>query len=96
MLGRARRRRARPHRLRLLRRQQLLGESKSPSFSGRGPITFAAAKDSSGVVQKVIDSWNKQHPEEKVTFIELPADADQQRQQMIQNAADQVGHLHAC
>ncbi|GKQ36013.1 ABC transporter substrate-binding protein [Streptomyces sp. A012304] len=61
-------------------------ESKSPSFSGRGPITYAAAKDSSGVVQKVIDSWNEQHPKEKVTFVELPADVNQQRQQMIQNA----------
>ncbi|WP_405652474.1 ABC transporter substrate-binding protein [Streptomyces sp. NBC_00019] len=62
------------------------GESKSPSFSGRGPITFAAAKDSSGVVQKVIDGWNKQHPKEKVTFVQLPSDVNQQRQQMIQNA----------
>ncbi|SES35056.1 multiple sugar transport system substrate-binding protein [Streptomyces sp. yr375] len=62
------------------------GESKSPSFSGRGPITYAAAKDSSGVVQKVIDSWNEQHPKEKVTFVQLPADVNQQRQQMIQNA----------
>lgn len=62
------------------------GQSKSPSFSGRGPITYAAAKDSSGVVQKVIDSWNEQHPKEKVTFVQLPADVNQQRQQMIQNA----------
>jgi multiple sugar transport system substrate-binding protein len=62
------------------------GQSKSPSFTGRGPITYAAAKDSSGVVQKVIDSWNKQHPKEKVTFVQLPADVNQQRQQMIQNA----------
>jgi multiple sugar transport system substrate-binding protein len=63
------------------------GQSKSPSaFTGRGPITFAAAKDSSGVVQKVIDGWNEQHPKEKVTFVQLPADVNQQRQQMIQNA----------
>ncbi|WP_234543570.1 ABC transporter substrate-binding protein [Streptomyces shenzhenensis] len=62
------------------------GQSKSPSFTGRGPITFAAAKDSSGVVQKVMDSWNAQHPKEKVTFVQLPADVNQQRQQMIQNA----------
>ena len=27
-----------------------------------------------------------QHPDEKVTFVELPEDADQQRAQMIQNA----------
>ena len=62
------------------------GQSQSPSFEGRGPITYAAGKDSSGVVQKVIDSWNKLHPKEKVTFIQLPTDADSQRQQMIQNA----------
>ncbi|MBD3006388.1 ABC transporter substrate-binding protein [Streptomyces sp. 5-10] len=62
------------------------GQSKIPSFTGRGPITYAAAKDSSGVVQKVIDRWNKAHPKEKVTFVQLPADVNQQRQQMIQNA----------
>ncbi|MEU1177396.1 ABC transporter substrate-binding protein [Streptomyces sp. NPDC005820] len=62
------------------------GQSRSESFTGRGPITYAAGKDSSGVVQKVIDSWNKLHPKEKVTFIQLPTDADSQRQQMIQNA----------
>lgn len=62
------------------------GVSKNSSFTGRGPITYVAAKDSSGVVQKVIDSWNQQHPREKVTFVQLPADVNQQRQQMIQNA----------
>ncbi|WP_086564185.1 ABC transporter substrate-binding protein [Streptomyces africanus] len=62
------------------------GQSKSPSFSGRGPITYVAAKDSSGVTEKVIDTWNKQHPKEKVTFVALPGDPDSQRQQMIQNA----------
>ena len=62
------------------------GQSQSGSFTGRGPITYVAGKDSSGVVQKVIDRWNKLHPKEKVTFIQLPTDADSQRQQMIQNA----------
>lgn len=61
-------------------------QSGSTSFTGRGPITYVAAKDSSGVVQKVIDGWNQQHPSEKVTFVQLPADVNQQRQQMIQNA----------
>ncbi|MGW7381784.1 ABC transporter substrate-binding protein [Streptomyces sp. NPDC054794] len=45
-----------------------------------------AGKDTSGVVPKVIARWNKLHPKEKVTFIQLPTDADSQRQQMIQNA----------
>ncbi|GGW57112.1 ABC transporter substrate-binding protein [Streptomyces lucensis JCM 4490] len=58
----------------------------STSFEGRGPITYVAGKDTSGVVQKVIDRWNMLHPKEKVTFVQLPTDADSQRQQMIQNA----------
>ncbi|MFF7974296.1 extracellular solute-binding protein [Streptomyces sp. NPDC007905] len=58
----------------------------STSFKGRGPITYVAGKDTSGVVQKVIDRWNTLHPKEKVTFVQLPTDADSQRQQMIQNA----------
>jgi multiple sugar transport system substrate-binding protein len=37
-------------------------------------------------VQPVLDRWNEEHPKEKVTFIQLPTDADAQRQQMIQNA----------
>ncbi|HWM36083.1 MAG TPA: ABC transporter substrate-binding protein [Streptomyces sp.] len=52
----------------------------------RGPITYAAGKDVSGVVPKLIKRWNEGHPGEKVTFIELPEDANAQRQQMIQNA----------
>ncbi|EST18860.1 ABC transporter substrate-binding protein [Streptomyces roseochromogenus] len=61
-------------------------QAGSTSFEGRGPITYVAGKDASGVVQKVIDGWNKLHPTEKVTFVQLPTDADSQRQQMIQNA----------
>lgn len=56
------------------------------SFEGRGPITYVAGKDTSGYVQDVLDQWNKKHPKEKVTFVELPTDPDAQRQQMIQNA----------
>ena len=59
---------------------------KNPEFKGRGPIKYVAGKDAGGSVQKVIDKWNKAHPKEKVTFVELPTDADAQRQQMIQNA----------
>ncbi|MEV0374068.1 ABC transporter substrate-binding protein [Streptomyces sp. NPDC050636] len=58
----------------------------TPAFEGRGPITYAAGKDATGSVQLVLDRWNKLHPKEKVTFIQLPTDPDAQRQQMIQNA----------
>lgn len=60
--------------------------SDGGEFTERGPITYVAGKDTSGYVQDMIDVWNKKHPDQKVTFIELPTDADAQRQQMIQNA----------
>ncbi|MCT7354760.1 ABC transporter substrate-binding protein [Streptomyces sp. 15-116A] len=62
------------------------GQAGPASFEGRGPITYVAGKDTTGTVQPMLDRWNELHPEEKVTFIQLPTDADAQRQQMIQNA----------
>jgi multiple sugar transport system substrate-binding protein len=70
------------------------GGSSTPSASGGastalegvGPITFVTGKDTSNFVQGQLDKWNAMHPDQKVTFIELPDDADAQRQQMIQNA----------
>lgn len=57
-----------------------------PAYNDRGPITMVQGKDTSGNVQKEIDSWNKDHPDEKVTLRELPDSADQQRAQMLQKA----------
>lgn len=58
----------------------------SGELTGRGPITLAQGKDTSGNVQNLIKQWNAQHPKETVRLIELPEDADSQRQQMVQNA----------
>ncbi|MFI1966347.1 ABC transporter substrate-binding protein [Streptomyces pathocidini] len=55
-------------------------------FKGRGPITLATGKDTTRTIQGQLDRWNKSHPDEKVTLVELPESADQQRQQFIQNA----------
>lgn len=55
-------------------------------LTGRGPITLAQGKDTSGNVQNLINTWNRGHPNEKVRLVELPEDADTQRQQMVQNA----------
>lgn len=55
-------------------------------LSGRGPITLVQGKDTSGNVQNQINAWNSQHPKEQVRLIELPEDADAQRQQLVQNA----------
>ena len=51
----------------------------------KGPIEVWQGKDTSGNFPKLIDKFNEQHPDGKVTFLELPDSADQQRQQMIQN-----------
>jgi multiple sugar transport system substrate-binding protein len=56
------------------------------AFEGKGPINYVSNRDASGAANKSIEEWNAAHPEEKVTFIELPDSADQQRQQLIQNA----------
>jgi multiple sugar transport system substrate-binding protein len=56
------------------------------ALEGRGPITFATGKDTSGNLTNQVAAWNSQHPDEKVEVKELPESADQQRQQMVQNA----------
>lgn len=60
--------------------------SGSGALSGRGPITLVQGKDTSGNVQNQVNAWNSQHPKEQVRLIELPEDADAQRQQLVQNA----------
>jgi multiple sugar transport system substrate-binding protein len=60
--------------------------SQAAALEGRGPIKFATGKDTSGNMQKLVDEWNADHPDEKVEITELPESADDQRSQMIQNA----------
>lgn len=66
------------------------GAPKAPPaaqpLEGRGPITLVRGKDTTGNVKNQIDEWNKQHPNEQVRLIELPESADDQRQQLVQNA----------
>ncbi|MGK5534117.1 ABC transporter substrate-binding protein [Streptomyces sp. URMC 129] len=64
-------------------------QGEAGSFEGRGPITYVQGKDVTGTVQEQIDRWNADHPGEEVTLIELSENADEQRQQMIQNAETQ-------
>ncbi|MCW3841190.1 ABC transporter substrate-binding protein [Micromonospora yasonensis] len=63
------------------------GTSAKPgTFDGKGAITWATGKDTSGYIKSALDTWNKDHPNEQVRLIELPEAADAQRQQLIQNA----------
>jgi multiple sugar transport system substrate-binding protein len=62
------------------------GGGSADALEGRGPITLASGKDTSGNLQNQLNAWNASHPNEKVELKELPEDADAQRQQMVQNA----------
>lgn len=55
----------------------------SGGTGGRGPMTLATAGDLTGYLGRVLDGWNRAHPAEKVTVVELPDSADETRAQMI-------------
>ncbi|MGW1891831.1 ABC transporter substrate-binding protein [Streptomyces sp. NPDC002004] len=50
--------------------------------SGRGPITLATAGDLTGYLGPLLDGWNRAHPDERVTLVELPDSADETHAQM--------------
>lgn len=54
-----------------------------PAGSGRGPLTLATAGDLTGYLGPLLEGWNRAHPGEKVTLVELPDSADETRAQMI-------------
>lgn len=53
-----------------------------PGTTGRGPVTLATGRDLTGYLQHVLDGWNRAHPQEKATLVELPEAADEVRAQM--------------
>src|SRR5215213_3170407 len=59
--------------------------SAAADFSKQGDIEVWQGKDVTGNFPKLIKQFNDSHPNGKVTFHELPDEADQQRQQMVQN-----------
>ncbi|AIG63766.1 ABC transporter substrate-binding protein [Corynebacterium atypicum] len=62
---------------------QPAGEAKDAD--GRGPITFAMGKNDTDKIVPIIDAWNAEHPEEKVTLAELAGEADDQRETLVQS-----------
>ncbi|MBA8796144.1 multiple sugar transport system substrate-binding protein [Friedmanniella endophytica] len=60
------------------------GSAAAVDLTKQGPTEYWAGKDTSGNLAKLISQFNAQHPQGKVTFHELPDNADQQQQQMIQ------------
>ena len=68
------------------------GGSSSSGGSGggggageRGPITFVQGKDNSNVLPTLAQMWNKDHPNEKVTFKQQSDSADDQLQDLQQH-----------
>ena len=63
------------------------GSSSAPAadLTATGDTEYWGGKDTSGNLKNLIDAFNKTSTTGKVTFHELPDNADQQRQQMIQN-----------
>ncbi|MEU0085259.1 ABC transporter substrate-binding protein [Streptomyces sp. NPDC006274] len=50
---------------------------------GRGPMTLVTAGDLTDYLSPLLDDWNRGHPDERVTLVELPDSADETRAQMI-------------
>jgi multiple sugar transport system substrate-binding protein len=50
---------------------------------GRGPLTLATAGDLTGYLGPLLEGWNRAHPGERVTLVELPDSADETRAQMV-------------
>jgi multiple sugar transport system substrate-binding protein len=57
----------------------------APSADGIGPITFAVGKDYAQFFTALIQPWNKEHPNERVTLILLPEAANGQLAQLTAN-----------
>ena len=61
------------------------GGSSEGGADTRGPITFAMGKNDTDKVTPIIEKWNEQHPDEKVTLKELAGEADAQRETLVQS-----------
>jgi multiple sugar transport system substrate-binding protein len=71
------------------------GESdpSSENVDARGPITYVQGKDNSNVIRPIIAKWNKEHPDEKVTFKEQTDEADQQHDDLREHfLAEDAGY----
>ncbi|MFI8168833.1 ABC transporter substrate-binding protein [Streptomyces sp. NPDC086081] len=55
---------------------------------GRGPLTLATAGDLTGYLGPLLEGWNRTHPGERVTLVELPDSADETRAQMATDLRD--------
>ncbi|MFJ4963987.1 putative ABC transporter-binding protein precursor [Streptomyces sp. ADI96-02] len=59
------------------------GTAGAGGDAGRGPMTLATAGDLTNYLGPLLADWNRAHPRERVTLVELPESADESRAQMI-------------
>ncbi|MBT2211238.1 extracellular solute-binding protein [Actinomadura sp. NEAU-AAG7] len=60
-------------------------------LEGRGPITFVTAIDHSGYLRKQLDTWNEDHPDERVHVVELNGGPAEQRRRLVEDAKAKSG-----
>ncbi|GGC63906.1 ABC transporter substrate-binding protein [Hoyosella rhizosphaerae] len=66
-------------------------QAAEQNLDGRGPITFAMGKNDADVLIAAIERWNDANPDEQVSFAELPGEADEQRNALVQSLQAQDG-----
>src|ERR1700730_1473999 len=57
--------------------------ANNPTSQQPVQITFARGKDVTGATQKLVDAFQKAHPEIKVNLREMPADTGQSHDQYV-------------
>ncbi|MFD7613976.1 ABC transporter substrate-binding protein [Streptomyces sp. NPDC059828] len=60
---------------------------------GRGPVTLATAGVLTGYLEPLLEGWNRGHPGERVTLVELPDSADETRAQMTTELRSGAGRF---
>ncbi|MEU2541952.1 ABC transporter substrate-binding protein [Streptomyces iakyrus] len=63
-------------------------QAGEPPQGARGPLTLATAGDLTGYLGPLLEGWNRTHPGEKVTLVELPDSADETQAQMVTDLRD--------
>ena len=61
------------------------GGADDATTTARGPITYVQGKDNTNTIRPLLDRWNKDHPDEKVTFKEQSDEADAQHDDLVQH-----------
>ncbi|WP_156724168.1 ABC transporter substrate-binding protein [Streptomyces apocyni] len=60
---------------------------------GRGPVTLATGGDLTGYLGPLLDDWNRTHPDEPVTLVELPDSPDETHEQMATDLRSGTGRF---